>query len=592
MKKSKISLLAVLMLVVITVSNTVFAVTGSIIDTTKTGSIKITTLEQNNGSATNTPIKDVTYALYKVDVTDGTTVTTVAQAEEAIKTLTPVATKTTGADGVANFTGLVLGRYYAKVTAYPTGSSQIPESFLVDVPMTNEDGNGWIYDIDVQPKVKTASGDVVVTKKDGKGTPMQGVVFAVEVSTEAGVWAPYVPYGDTVALTLTTDAAGQIKLDNLPITYNEKAATYRVVETTVGDKYIMDNKYPAEITITADGKVVIKDTRTNTTAAPVDEGAIEVVNEAPTVVKDVKNDDGTFDDAASASLTDTVSFRITTEVPEYVEDLTTFTLTDTLPAGLANRTNLVVTGIYGEGTNESEVVPTTAYTKDDTNGVLTLTFTPADITKYNTIVVTYDNTIDMTDAVIGSAGNINTAELEYTNKVDVDGTEDGTTTTDDTAKVVTGGVKIHKVDAGDLNLQGAKFKIATTQANAEAGVFVKDETGADIEVTSAADGSAVINGLAYNDDETARDYWLVETQAPTYTETNTDGIEETKSYSLLSAPVKVAVSGTSHTVDVKVVNKKPISLPLTGGIGTVLFALAGVTFLVIAKSIKKEEVQQ
>ena len=98
---------------------------------------------------------------------------------------------------------------------------------------------------------------------------------------------------------------------------------------------------------------------------------------------------------------------------------------------------------------------------------------------------------------------------------------------------------------------------------------------------------ATIEGLAYNDDETARDYWLVETQAPTYEENG-----ETKAYTLLGEPLRVAVDGDSHTVAVEVVNRKPFSLPLTGGIGTVLFTAVGIAIIVIAKRIKKDEVKE
>ena len=192
----------------------------------------------------------------------------------------------------------------------------------------------------------------------------------------------------------------------------------------------------------------------------------------------------------------------------------------------------------------------------------------------------------MTKATLGEDGNINTAKLTYTNNIDVDGTEKSTSETTDTATVVTGGVKIHKVNASEENLASAKFKIATSEANALAGTFVKGTDGNDIEATTAADGYATINGLAYENDGTARDYWLVETQAPTFQENG-----ETKSYELLTKPVKVSVSGTSHTVDVKVVNRKPIELPLTGGFGAILFIVAGASMMIIAKSIKKEEVK-
>lgn len=593
MKKTKISLMLMLMLVVVTISNTVFAVTASIVDTSKTGSVTITALSQLNGAADNTPIKGVEYSLYQVgNYTDGlltTTVNTKEEAETYIVDKTPVATKTTDDNGVASFTALTLGRYYAKVTAYPTGTSQIPESFLVDVPMTNDAGNGWVYDITVQPKVKVASGNAVLTKKDQENNPIQGVVFTVQISTDNGTtWTDYVPEGASTALTLTTDAAGQVKLEDYPITVGEKDARFRLVETSVPagyEKNIIDNSKLDCVYVQADGKtVVVHADGTQEPAADV--GELTMINEKPAVTKTVRNDDGSYDELASVSATDTISYKVTVSVPTNVANLNTFNLTDTLSEGLNERNNIVITGMYGTD-NAIETIPTTAYSKTEVGQVLTLTFTPNDIKKYSTIIVTYDAKLDMDHATIGTQGNDNTVGLTYSNKIDVDGTQKSTATIEDTAKVVTGGIKIHKVDSADVNLPEAKFKIATSKANAEAGTFVKGTDGQDIVAVSGADGLVEIKGLAYNDDETARDYYLVETEAPTYQENG-----EEKSYTLLSAPLKVAVSGTSHTTEIKVINKKPISLPLTGGIGTVLFAIAGVSLLVIGKSIKKEEVKE
>ena len=586
MKKTKISLMLVFMLVLVTVSNAVFAVTGSIVDTTKKGSLTITALAQLNGAEDTTALEGVEYTLYKVDVVAGTTVTTVAQAETAIASLTATAAKTTDATGVAEFTNLELGRYYAKVTGYPTGTSSVPESFLVDIPMTNTAGDGWVYDISVSPKVKTASGNAILTKYDGAQNPMKDVEFKVQINTDGTTWVDYVPEGTEQVLTLTTDENGEIKLENYPITVNEKAAKFRFVETSVADGYIIDNSRLDYVYATAEGKTVVVHADGSQEVA-AETGMLTLINEKPVAVKTVKTDDGSYEDVASVNATDVVSFNVTVDVPTVIENMSTYTLTDTLPAGLTNRTNVVVKGLTADG---EEVVAADAYNKTDANGVLTLAFDPEKIATYTTIVVTYDVSVD-TDVVIGSTGNTNTAVLKYTTEVDVDGTEKSTTTTEDTAKVVTGGVKIHKVDTASAALAGAKFKIATTKANARDGVFVQDANGKDIEVTTAADGYAVINGLAYNDDETARDYWLVETQAPTFTE-QVDGQDVTKSYTLLSAPVKVSVSGTSHEVDIEVVNKKPYNLPLTGGMGTIIFALVGVVLVVMAKSIKKEEAQQ
>ena len=59
MKRTKISLMLVLLLVLVTVSNSIFAVTSSIIDTTKVGSLKITALSQENGETQTKPLAGV-----------------------------------------------------------------------------------------------------------------------------------------------------------------------------------------------------------------------------------------------------------------------------------------------------------------------------------------------------------------------------------------------------------------------------------------------------------------------------------------------------------------------------------------------------
>ena len=584
MKKNKICLAMILMLVVVTISNTVLAVTDTIVDTGREGSITVTTLSQKNGVLDETqPLAGVEYTLYRVDEVAGTTVTTKEQAEEYIKSAQPVETLVTNSEGIVVFDELVLGRYYVKVTDVPTGTSEVPESFLVDVPMTNDTGDGWVYDIEVFPKVKVASGEAVVTKTDGVN-PMQGVEFKVQISTSVdgawGAWSDYVVDGQV--LTLTTNEEGKITLENLPITYNGEPAKFRVVETVVGEEYIMDNKYPSEIEVQPDGTVVVTDTRTNTAAPAAEVGQIEIVNEKPEVVKQVLNQEGEYADLTSASLTDTLTFKITVDVPTVIQDLETYTLTDELPAGLSNVENLQVKALVGDQNTEKELAQDTDYTK---TGNFVLNFDTSKMEDYTTLVITYTAKLDMTNATLGEDGNINTVTLEYTNKVNTDGEQEDTNTTQDSSKVVTGGLNIKKVNSEDKLLDGAKFKIATTKENAQNGVFIKGTDGQDIEVTTVG-GYAKINGLEYNDDETSREYWLVETQAPTYVEEG-----ETKSYTLLSEPQAVNVNGTSHTAEIEVENKKPITLPLTGGIGTVLFAVLGVGLIVAAKSIKKEEVK-
>ena len=308
MKKSRVSFFIILMLVLVTITNQVSAVTQSVIDTTRKGSLEITALNQENQNIDDsTPIANVTYTLYMVTED----VNTVNDAEEYIvDNNDAIDDQTTGENGKVKFENLDLGRYYAKVTAYPTGTSEIPESFLVDVPMVNDEGNGWIYDITVSPKIQTALGNVELTKTDIATTPMADVEFKVQVSTQDGVWQDYVPEGQSETLVLTTTGEGKISLENLPYSFNQQRAKFRLVEMNAPEGYIIDNKYPDVIEVQSDGTVIVTNTRTGDASTAAQLGQLTVVNEKPQVVKTVKNQDGTFDDVASANVTDTVTFNV------------------------------------------------------------------------------------------------------------------------------------------------------------------------------------------------------------------------------------------------------------------------------------------
>ena len=168
--------------------------------------------------------------------------------------------------------------------------------------------------------------------------------------------------------------------------------------------------------------------------------------------------------------------------------------------------------VEGTVVTGSETVPTDIYTISDDG--LTLTFDPTkmyDTTSglkapiYNDIIVTYNATFN-DNAVIGGDGNINTAKLTYTSDI----ANKTTTEITDTAEAHTGAIAIEKVDKADtsVKLEGAKFKVATSKANAEAGTFVKGTDGEDIEVTTDANGLATIKGLAYADDESDEIYYI------------------------------------------------------------------------------------
>ena len=552
-----------------------------------TGSLTIVVHEQQNNTTNNDPLEGVEYTIYKVDETVETTI----QAESYItsNSVTGIA-KTTGEDGTVVFDNIALGRYYVKVTNVPDGVVAT-EDFIVELPRTNSTGTGWDYDITVEPKIKTAFGNLEFTKTDANGTPMNGVEFKLQVKQNNGAWVDY-----AAQTNFTTNSEGKITLNNLPsYDYNSNTATYRLVEVSVPDTgYIINNKQLATLVwkVNNDGTITIEnesslDSDLFTVTKDANVTKVTYKNEKPEVEKKVKNG-GEYLDMVGAFLTDTVEFKVTAGIPMQIADMKTYKITDNIPQGLTlNRESIKIEATTADS---SETVPTDVYTLSQTG--LEVTFNPQKLAEnnYSAIIITYTAKLNMEEAVIGGDGNVNTVTLEYTNKVAENGDEEDKTTTTDTAQVHTGALSIEKVEKGNVEtkLAGAKFKIATTEQNAKDGIFVKDETGADIEVETNDQGQAVIEGLKYADNEADTSYWLVETQAPSYQE---DGV--TKYYNLLKDPVEVQVGKTTHESAVQIKNGKGFDLPATGSIGLAIFTVVGIAVMAGAVVLnKKQKVQE
>ena len=95
------------------------------------------------------------------------------------------------------------------------------------------------------------------------------------------------------------------------------------------------------------------------------------------------------------------------------------------------------------------------------------------------------------------------------------------------------------------------------------------------EVTGVSDENGVIkwSNIPYGD------YQIFETKAPTYTKE--DGTKA--SYQLLKDPIDVKISENNQTVKLTIENNKSgWVLPVTGGIGTTLFTVIGLTLMVTA----------
>lgn len=193
------------------------------------------------------------------------------------------------------------------------------------------------------------------------------------------------------------------------------------------------------------------------------------------------------------------------------------------------------------------------------------------------VTVTYKATLD-TDAVLGSVGNPNTADLEYSNNPNKTG--DGTAKPEETGKtpedkniVFTYKVTANKVDEKNKALEGAEFELFKK---------AKDENWISKgKLTGTGDNKNVFEWSGLDDG----DYKIVETKTPSGYNT-IDAIEFTitaEHDSTADAPeLKNLSGGNLFTGDVKtgvvsanIVNKSGSTLPETGGIGTTVFYVIG-----------------
>ena len=303
----------------------------------------------------------------------------------------------------------------------------------------------------------------------------------------------------------------------------------------------------------------------------------------------------------NANIGDTITYDILVDVPQFPTNalVKNYAVSDILPAGLTRTEDPIL--VYGvkSGEPESPLIQNTHYTQGTTRpssgsiSTFTLTFDYTQIQTYEKIHIQYTATLNGS-AELGETGNVNTAYLDYSNNPY---TEESWKSQDDSATIYTYGLNIDKVDGDDnaVFLAGAEFSLYTSQENAEGknspvlfireseGVYRKalenEEGTAALTVGSGENGSTKGNLVLKGLDETT--WYLVENRAP-------DG------YNLLNAPVSITITDTKeNTLDGKVTdadivtglvpltveNDDGFQLPVTGGMGTVLFTAAGVVLM-------------
>ena len=573
--------------------------------------------------------------------------------------------QTTNDAGVASFTELPLGIYMIEETAAPSQILTRTANFVVSIPMvqTTENGQEWVYNVKASPKNVATYGGVSLVKTGTtagsreNGVAVPNVLFRLDKETSDGVWET-VDLNDAIKVTagkksqtddpttkgyLTTSDAGTITIES-----GLAPGKYRFVEISASNGYVANTDANANIFTVekdSDGSLITK-------VGGKKVESVSVTNEKPDLDKKVPDrKDATTNNDADYAIGDAVPYTLTIHVPANIAKMATFKVVDTVKASQQeyNKDSFKVT--YNGGTDGADIdTPADKYaaaviTTDTTNDVssFTIDFKPKgadekvggldDTFAGKAITITYTTTLK-DGAVTDKSGNINKAQLSYSNKTDIgaDGKEipnpGNPYEIHDESVVYTFQTGIYKVNESNTAMQGVTFAL-----------YKEVNTATDKEITWTGDDRNEKKGITFagknteyaSDDEvkaaglnTAKKWIKVyEKESGEDGKITYKGLPngvykwvETKTqtgYNLLKEPVDATLNvnyqaewtvGTSYSEDgtlikrtyneatttydsdaaVKsytVVNRRGFQLPVTGGFGTLLFSGIGV-LLVLA----------
>lgn len=445
-------------------------------------------------------------------------------------------------------------------------------------------------------------------------------------------WKPF--FKDSVGLTGATDAnindkandyVSKLK-DSTLVAFATKASNWAQTKAnnitadataTVSKNVATDGKYTATFTglgygyyvVAVPGATLANAKSQYATLVSVHSTKVDadIKGDLPTVDKKVQVD-GTGKDATDAKIGDTLTFTLTSTIPDMSAYNTyTFNFKDTLSKGLTFgqvKSVKVENVTLTENTDYTVTTPTAS-----NNNTLTVAMkdfkTKQQANAGKKITVTYTATLNE-NAVVGGAGNVNSAKIQYSNNPSTNGTGESEPSK---VRVFTYGFTVDKY-TGDqytdaaTRLAGAEFTLAhkdgsaisfvqvsagSATANAVYRVAKAGETGT-TTITTPANGKVVFEGLENGE------YTLTETKAPA-------------GYNKLASAIGVKVDGQNNGTDttnatvtitynndngndynqtasngvIPVQNKSGAILPGTGGMGTIAFTVIGV--LVIALGV-------
>ena len=433
-------------------------------------------------------------------------------------------TATTNANGVATFADLEQGTYVVKATTIPKNVTTSIADMKVTIPMTNPDGEGFIYDVKVYPKVDSVYGTVTMTKyaEDGN-TPLPGAEFTL-----------YDSENNTIG-TYTTGDDGKITITGLV------KGTYTLVETKAPEGYILDSKVHTIVVPTEDKWV-------STSGEYVYDFTMKNGGDL-NIEKDITT--------SNAAVGGDVVWSIISDIPYDIDTYKSYVITDTLDDALTYK-SLTIDGL----------TVVTDYTISVVDQKVTVSRTDVGMDK---LAVESSISLILTTKLNADGdllnGITNTATLNYKNSTGTEGTATDTTT----SKATTSGFQVKKVDGDDAALAGATIALFADEECTTPVTFYTDKnlTNTANSVVTGDDGVVGFYGIANGT------YYVLETKAPT-------------GYELDGKVYTVTVNNDTDTddaIEATITNVKSdsiINLPQTGGIGVEIVVIAGVLMMIAA----------